>query len=359
MRNILRKNAALEIEFKSECVTICYMAVIILLVLTGCGLNTKVERKYPYGPVNFINYDDLENWASHPFIKDMSDSLSHAYDGEINEDLCDVFFLYPTSFTDAEWRNVSNASLLDKEINMKTDNTSILYQASIFNGIGRIYAPRYRQAHINRYFDNGPTQKPAFELAYQDVKNAFEKYLRDWNEQRPIIIAAHSQGTTHAIRLVKEMVDRHDLGNRIVYMYLLGMPVKKDEFQEVKMCQNDSSSHCLFSWRTYRKGYQDNYTSKSRRSIAVTNPVSISDTSGWSKRSIKKKAILWKYNIAYEKTHDTRIMGDMLWITQPRFKGGIVGLFLKNYHAGDFNLFYGDIRSDIKRRLSSVKYLIN
>ena len=155
------------------------------------------------------------------------------------------------------------------------------------------------------------------------------------------------------------MVDRHDLGNRIVYMYLLGMPVKKDEFQEVKMCQNDSSSHCLFSWRTYRKGYQDNYTSKSRRSIAVTNPVSISDTSGWSKRSIKKKAILWKYNIAYEKTHDTRIMGDMLWITRPRFKGGIVGLFLKNYHAGDFNLFYGDIRSDIKRRLSSVKYLIN
>ena len=355
MRNILRKKAVFDIVLVSECVTISCMAMIIVLVLTGCGLNSKVERKYPYGPVDFINYDDLSNWASHPLIKDMSDSLSQTYDGEINEDLCDVFFLYPTSFTKTEWRHVSNASLLDDEINLKTDKTSILYQASIFNGIGRIYAPRYRQAHINRYYDNGPTQKPAFELAYQDVKRAFEKYLRDWNDERPIIIAAHSQGTTHAIRLVKEMVDRHALGNRIIYMYLLGMPVKKAEFQEIQMCKDDSSGYCLFSWRTYRKEYEDNYTSKSRNSIAVTNPVNINDTTSWSKRSMKKEAILWKYNIAYEKTHDTRIMGDMLWITQPRFKGGIVGLFLKNYHAGDFNLFYGDIRSDIKRRLTFIK----
>ena len=80
-----------------------------------------------------------------------------------------------------------NASIEDRKLNDKTDGSTILYQASIFNGAGKVYAPRYRQAHLHAYFTNkrkGEAQK-AFELAYADVKAAFEYYLQHYNQGRP------------------------------------------------------------------------------------------------------------------------------------------------------------------------------
>ena len=328
---------------------------LLMLNMMSCRITNDVSVKYIYNYSGDVNYENLKNWAAHPLKKDNSDSFSNVYKEEINLDLCDIFFLHPTSLTDKNRKNVMNADIEDEEINLKTDGSSILYQASIFNRIGRIYAPRYRQAHIQRYFDTGNIQKEAFLLAYKDVRNAFLEYLEKWNEGRPLIIAAHSQGTTHAIRLINEMIDGHAISSRVIYVYLLGMPVAKDEFVNLKPCLNDTSINCYFSWRTYRRGYSDQYTSKQNRNVHVTNPVDINVQQGWTGRNKKGTAILWNYNVGYEKTHDTKVMGDMLWITRPKFRGGILGLFMKNYHAGDFNLYYGDIRENIERRIKEYQ----
>lgn len=327
------------------------LGMILVCMVNACSINKGQKLLYIYNDRGEVKYDNLKNWAAHPLKRDNSDSLSNAYQKDVNEDLCDIFFLHPTSLTDKKKRSIVNADIDDQEINQKTDETSILYQASIFNGIGRIYAPRYRQAHIQRYFDTGNIQSKAFEIAYADVRASFLEYLERWNNDRPIVIAAHSQGTTHAIRLISEMIDGHELASNIAYYYLLGMPVPKAQFKTIMICENDTSSNCFFSWRTYRKGFQDKYTSKSRKDIAVSNPVDIKIRQGWTGKDKKEVAILWNYNVGYKKTHDTKVMGDMLWITRPKFIGGILGLFMTNYHAGDFNLFYGDIRKDIKRRM--------
>jgi len=356
MSKMFFRKVVLANSFNWKVTVFVFSAMIIIIGTISCRSTSKLSKEYPFKADKKPDYEDLKNWAAHPYLHDRSDSLSEAFGEDLNEDLCDVFFLHPTSFTDKDYKHVWNASLADHALNEKTDNSSILYQASVFNGIGRIYAPRYRQAHIHRYYDNGPSQIPAFELAYQDVKSAFLQYMLNWNHGRPIIIAAHSQGTTHAVRLVKELIDRHDISNNVKYMYLLGMPVRKKEFTEVIPCRDDTSSNCFFSWRTFRKGYSNEYTNEQENSIQVTNPVDIKNNIGWVKKGLKKEAILWNYNIAYASTHDTKVQGDMLWITRPHFKGGLLGIFMKNYHAGDFNLFYGDIRRDIKKRLiNSIK----
>jgi len=54
------------------------------------------------------------------------------------------------------------------------------------------------------------------ELAYQDVKTAFEYYLKNWNQDRPIIIASHSQGSVHAQRLLKEFFEDKPLAKQLV-----------------------------------------------------------------------------------------------------------------------------------------------
>ena len=93
-----------------------------------------------------------------------------------------LFFVYPTSYLDRTLPYGYNAPLKESKINVYTDYTAILYQASVFNEVGKIYAPRYRQANILAYYPVTPADTikaiAAFELAYSDVKKAFEYYLK-------------------------------------------------------------------------------------------------------------------------------------------------------------------------------------
>lgn len=345
-----KKESVLKLKYYMIKVLIINITVVAFVLVSCNTYKNNITYKYRIQN-NEINYYDFGNWAAHPLKKDNSDSVSNIFSENVNIDLADIFFLHPTSFTDERFRYEKNGSLEDEELNKKTDDVSILYQSTIFNEIGRVYAPRYRQAHIQRYYDTGSRQEEAFKLAYTDIKKAFQTYLEQWNDGRLIIIASHSQGTTHAQTLLKELIDGKELANRVVFLYLLGMPVKKGDYITIKPCVDDSTNFCYVSWRTFRKGYEGKYTSVKDTTVQVNNPVNIYAGSNWATLTNKKRAILWDFSKGYEKTHDSRVMGNMLWITRPKFKGGLLGFFIKNYHAGDFNLYYEDIREDIKKRL--------
>ena len=154
------------------------------------------------------DYTDLNYWAAHPWKKDPSDSIPKPLKSEVRDSAADVFFLYPTSLTKRTGIKTKNAAIDDSYINAKTDYSSILYQASVFNQHARIFSPRYRQANISVFFDKNTEQADSiFEIAYSDIKEAFEYYLSHWNNGRPIIIASHSQGSKMANRLLKEFFD--------------------------------------------------------------------------------------------------------------------------------------------------------
>merc|ERR1719421_2833487 len=98
------------------------------------------------------------------------------------------------------------------------------------------------------------------DLAYADVKRAFEHYLRHFGgKRRPIILASHSQGTEHAMRLLRDYFNpetnagKHLL-KRLVAAYLPGMPTYKSVWQKhfpyIKICDSPSSLHCVASWNT-------------------------------------------------------------------------------------------------------------
>ena len=70
----------------------------------------------------------------------------------------------------------------------------------------------------------------AWEIAYQDIKNAFQYFLKHFNKGKPIIIASHSQGSMHAIRLTEEFFDQKPLQNQLVVAYLIGTRILPDQF---------------------------------------------------------------------------------------------------------------------------------
>ncbi|HRA10982.1 MAG TPA: DUF3089 domain-containing protein, partial [Chitinophagaceae bacterium] len=136
------------------------------------------------------DYQNLDYWAAHPRKWDPSDSLPEPLRTEPRDTLADVFFLYPTTFTAKKDADQSNAFIDDENINAKTDYSTLLFQASVFNQHCRVFAPRYRQAHISNFYSKDKSKATdAFELAYLDLKTAFEYYMMNWNNGRPIIIA--------------------------------------------------------------------------------------------------------------------------------------------------------------------------
>ncbi len=327
-----------------------------MIVLPFSLLQSCIPKVVPYtGDKAFVSvgglpdYTNLDYWAAHPEKKDPSDSIPKPLRKKNQDKSVDVFFIHPTTFTDEQYATIPNARIDDPYLNSKTDNTSILYQASAFNGVGRIFAPRYRQAHIGMYYEKDTSKAlAAFETAYSDVRAAFKKFL-EWSKERPIVIASHSQGTTHAKRLMKEFFDGTTLSSRLVVGYLAGIKVEKNLFSNIPVCIDSLSMGCVTSWRAYRKGYEGNFTSVSDTNTIVVNPVTWSVDGSMADRKLHKGAVLYTFNKTFKHTHTTQIMGDMLWISKPRFPGAFL-YNTKNYHAGDINLFYLDIREDVKRR---------
>lgn len=300
------------------------------------------------------DYSALDFWAAHPSIKDLSDSvpLFLKYN-QVFDTSVDVFFIHPTTYTDPSKPFGWNAPVLEKEINAKTDYSSILYQASIFNFTKNVYAPRYRQANLDAYFTTDTVNRmKAFMLAYSDVRSAFEYYLKNFNHGRPIIIASHSQGSTHAKFLLREFFDGKPLQKQLVVSYIVGMPVEPSWFAQLKPCATPEQTGCFCSWRTYKKGYINKFVKSEHFVAIVTNPITWRQDVPFATRNENKGSVLQNFNHLSSKVCGASVHDGVLWVEKPHFFGSVL-LTTKNYHIADMNFFYMNIRENAVLRINN------
>lgn len=335
----------------------CLFSFLVITSITigpGC-ITRKIQTESIVGSQwTNIDYSLLNNWAAHPDKKDESDTIVPIGTRVIEKNV-DVFYVHPTTLTGKIRNGYVNGSLEDDKLNKKTDQSAIRFQASTFNVGTRIFAPRYRQAHIKMYQEADTVRRNnIFNVAYNDVKSAFVYYLKNLNQGRPFILASHSQGTTHTKRLIKEMIDETSLKDKLIAAYLIGMPIMKNEFTHIPMCKDSSDINCFVSWRTFRNDYEDSWANRMDTIIAVVNPVTWQTTDEIASKSQHKGAVLYNLNKVYSGIHETQAQGSGLWITKPKFPGSFL-YTSKNYHIGDINLFYVDIRNNVIRRIEEYE----
>lgn len=326
--------------------------LVLTLFLFSCSPGYLAFKKnYPFRSTDGRpDYAQLDYWAAHPWKHDPSDSVPAPLRGEWKDSVADVFFLHPTTYT--EELKEQNAAIDDEMLNAKTDFTTILYQASVFNKECRIFAPRYRQAHIKTFFmPDSVKAAEAFNLAYSDLKNAFDYYLQHWNNNRPIIIAGHSQGSLLAERLLKEYFDGKPLQRKLIVAYIVGWPVAPGYFRELKMCEDSLQTGCLCSWRTFRKNYIPSWLNEDSKAAYVTNPLSWTTRADFVSRSFNKGSILKNFNKIYKHTTDAGISNGVVYTRKPVFPWSFLYM-TKNYHVGDINLYYINLRENISRRIA-------
>ena len=209
-----------------------------------------VTEQVPAAP----DYAKLAFWSAHP---DQRDSSNLAPTGSVSIDPqqaeVDVFFVQPTTqFSGGQWNsNMSTSSFAEQG----TEHI-IATVASVFSSCCRIYAPRYRQAHLAAFIETGsPAAIEALDLAYNDVEQAFQHFLNKRDPERPFIIASHSQGTLHALRLLSKFVDGKDLQNKMVAAYLIGYWMPEDVLSvtlpNTRLCEDENMTGCLITYDTY------------------------------------------------------------------------------------------------------------
>lgn len=292
----------------------------------------------------------------------------------------DVFFLHPTTYFGTQsWL----ADVRNQKVNARTDEGAMAAQASAFNGCCRIYAPRYRQVTFGAYLKGDKALlRKALDASYQDVRVAFRYFLAHRDKTRPLVLASHSQGSAHLLRLlIDEVQPDANLGRHLVAAYVIGNRVPVAVFGSVlhqfKPCARADDVGCIISWDSYEedaKGAQNpspsghwngaRYIDYTPSDTLCINPISWRRDGKHSPRAAHKGALL------PEKDEGNGDLPALLprhveaWCETGRgahglhVSGGRAGALTPtgmratgSLHALDYNLFYGDIRRNAARRV--------
>ncbi|MGM0555554.1 MAG: DUF3089 domain-containing protein [Myxococcota bacterium] len=338
------------------------------------------------------DYSESESWAALPFENDNADLTPPGHDEMQADAPADVFFVHPTTFFD---RKRWNAPVDDAKARSFVDQMVMSGQASVFNGCCKVYAPRYRQATIGTYFASKENASGAFGLAYSDVERAFDVFLAEHNKGRPFILASHSQGSQHAMRLLERIDADEELRERLVAAYTTGFTHPMSRYDEVyehlEPCETPEQTGCIVAWDTYKQGadvelpdrpvyWKDGELTAVAPAVPrqCTNPVTWRQTSKPSPKEAHQGAVKPVYP-AEELSFTSIMLSDepldfeVEALSEPRptlFSAECKNQALRvpdleqlgyeatettpgNYHLLDYRLFYMDIRENAVARTSA------
>lgn len=161
-----------------------------------------------------------------------------------------LFFVHPTSFIDPMSWNAP----LDDETSQAGARLLVQGLASAFNTASEIWVPRYRQATFGAFLTDQIEAERAIDAAYQDVDLAFSFFLESIGEDTPIVLAGHSQGSVHILRLLKDRIAGTDLEKRIAMAYPIGWPISIEHDVPalgLPACATPDQDRCVVSWVSY------------------------------------------------------------------------------------------------------------
>ena len=314
---------------------------LLAATMVGCGLSQDLVFKVPPAP----DYTELDNWAGHGEKLDITDSVFVPTSRTFG---VPVFYVYPTVHfpkKGGSW----NADSYAEEVRERT-HYAVKMQSSAFNVAGPVYAPYYRQAAYQVYnVAPNTTTVNAYDLAYNDVRTAFEHFLVDIGPDVPFVLASHSQGTDHLERLIRNEFD-NELQDRLFIAYLVGMPVIND--MPIPICEDPMQTGCFVSWRTFHKSVET--SSNDATMIGVVNPLSWNTSSVEVPADDNPGAFVFENGEVLPGLIGAQIQDGIIIADRPKFKGSWL-MRTKDYHRGDINLYYMSIRENLEARLDYLE----
>ena len=345
------------------------------------------EKPLPEPP----DYSMRSNWSGWPGPENPADRLPLNVEPVPYEKReAAAFFLHPTTFgsTDHYVQPMDH-----EETNRDTDMGATSIQASAFNNCCTVYAPRYRQSS-QPYPEEG-VGETIFEIGYSDVRNAFFYFLDEIGDEKPFIMASHSQGSFYLAKLLMEEVSGTPLTDRLIAAYAIGHRIPKNLVEEglpdIHVCEDRLQLGCFISWDSYRadrepenifQGFDEvmwngtDYSGYEDATLICVNPIT------WTTNGITSKKVEHLGALPFDKGTDlpidaplpALIKNDIAvhcgndesnWLLvnadrDERLKTpGLFGFFERNLHGYDYQYYWADIRQNARDRTNRFLALRN
>lgn len=339
------------------------------------------------------DYDSERYWASLPDGPGLANLTPNHQIPRESAASTAVFYIHPTSYlSNQRW----NAPLFADSWAWEMVSNMMATQASAFNACCDVYAPHYREATLWSFIERDTQDgQHALEFAYEDVAASFDVFLQKYAQGRPFIIASHSQGTVHALRLLSERVNHSALRQRLVAAYLIGYELPLDYFDReltaIPPCEAPAETGCIVHWATYgeegqpepaaKHYYSEGWEEATHKKILCTNPLSWRVDEKPVDASEHRGALATEGGYSLLNIMLNRPTGktlDLLPAVKPQWTGaqcknGFLyvepqedGPFSsdlddekRNYHTRDYSLFYQNIRENavLRARLFQTQNL--
>lgn len=327
------------------------LAVLIpLLGLSASNFSLHAQHEEPRG----LDYSQSSSWALRPELPIPHPDLQRErYQPRTGTPIRPaVFYIYPTFYDRGSSWGVDPRDPKHRE---EVLSKALPNQAGVFLSRADVYVPYYRQMRIDGYYTQKPDEKlkakQAFDTAYADVRRAYLHFLTNLSPNTPIVLASHSQGTNHAERLLREYILPDSAQrSRLLLAYLIGMPIQKNAFGSYcQPCSTPRETGCFVSWRTFGKNY---FPPVHGPEIAVVNPITWDATQPQNQPEEHRGILFGTGRLRQAESLVVSIDSGTLQVRELHMPLAFLYRW-KNYHVGDYNLFWNNIQENFGVRVDS------
>jgi pimeloyl-ACP methyl ester carboxylesterase len=215
------------------------------------------------------NYGDDAAWLCRPGRKgdacdvDLTTTIVAA-DGTLTRETfaadpkapIDCFYVYPTVSADPTPMSDMSQDPAEKNV--------VLQQFARFASKCRPFAPMYRQITLRGLqtalaTNADPLTLFSTGLQYDDVRDAWQHYLKNDNQGRGVVLVGHSQGAFILQALIANEIDGKPIQKQLVGAYILGAtfltPKGKDvggQFKQIPLCKKSGQVGCVVNYSAFR-----------------------------------------------------------------------------------------------------------
>ena len=320
-----------------------------------------------YTPPAAPNYASLESWLAQPDLG--VDPFTLSAKG-------DVFVVVPSVYRGGEHWNLPSDDLRRKG---KLQRIVRPNYVSPYGESGRLFAPFYRQASLYAFMTNREDSHFAQDLAYQDVKRAFDVFLNQSPPERPIVLVGHNQGASHVQRLLIDYF-QGPLKNRLAVAYVIDHPLPLESFEgplsQLTPCTEPDQIGCVVAFGSFtpkdtviaERFLEQSLVHNGQEYEAINNrPTLCINPLLWTQSEDYAPARLHLGGVAAEgldpdmtpasmtKQSGAQCSSGLLLVDTPRSKSlrrpRAVGAKFRTLPS---NLFYEDLKQDAKRRVQNL-----
>jgi hypothetical protein len=317
-------------------------------------------------PSSGPDYADNSNWIAKPGLTDDPSSWQPTEEPRpLVPKGAHAFYIHPTTYLK---RDRWNAPLDDGQSSERAA-LFVQSQASAFGDAASVWAPRYRQAAYGAFLLDSKDAQAALNLAYGDGVRAWDAGIAGIPPGEPIILAGHSQGALHLMRLLKERVAGKRLRNRIAAAYVVGWPISVTADLPalgLPPCRSPDQAGCVLSWMSFAEPANpelviDSYegsagltgAKRERDDILCVNPLTGSQNGTAPPAANRgtlvpsadlRSATLVAGRVGASCDRGLLILEGAIPLLGPYVLPG------NNYHVYDYALFWDAVRTDALRR---------